>query len=71
MEMSEQEWKDVLGLSESNLDFENVLLDVFSNYFSQMHPYDMGYYDLQNVINLIKNSRWEEIRPYVETVGET
>ena len=82
MEMSEQDWNDIIvkeidsnmrnmvergdfmtetEKQRSRLKFSKVLEEIFERRFREMHPHDMDYCHLQNILNLIKTRQWKKI----------
>ena len=51
--------------------FEEELQDTFLSYLKNVTTKDMDYWDIQNILNLIKKRQWEEIIPYVEKINKT
>lgn len=62
-------YSDYVHLKECT--FEEELQDTFLSYLKNMTTKDLDYWDIQNILNLIKKRQWEEIIPYMEKINET
>ena len=69
MERSEHEWDDII--IKELCPFEQILQDTFLAYLKNTSTKAMDYWDMQNILNLIKTQQWERIGPYVENVNQT